>query len=110
MTAAPTPRRWPRAQKFVLSRTGLEVEASYRAHVQGSRAVEGRASYDAARAAWAGEHRLDPDDGLYLGEIRSGPASLADMVESLDACGKNHRDALSALDRLVQRGLVEALV
>lgn len=106
MTSPPMPRRWPRAQRFALSAAGSDAEASYRSGIVASRHEEGRASYDAARRAWATTFRLEPDDGLYLGEVRSGPVSVAEMVESLDSCGKTHRDALAALERLLDRGLV----
>ena len=106
MTSSPSPRRWPRTQKFALSAEGGEAEAHYRSCIVASREEAGRASYDAARLEWATTYRLQPDDALYLGEVRSGPISLADMVESLDSCGKTHRDALSALERLLERGFV----
>ena len=32
------------------------------------------------------------------------------MVESLDSCGKTHRDALAALERLLERGFVTPIL
>lgn len=104
-----TPRRWPRAQRFALSARGIEAEEKYRSCIVASRGEQGRVPYDAARAAWAEEHKLQPDDALYLGEVRSGPVSLAEMVESLDSCGKNHRDALAALERLLDLGFLTTI-
>ncbi len=109
MTVTESPRRWPRGQRFALSTTGAGCEAEYRTRIVASREEAGRASYDAARAAWALAYALQPDDGLYLGEVRSGPMTLGEMVESLESCGKTHRDALSALERLLDRGLITAV-
>ena len=103
------PRRWHPTQRFALSATGAECEAEYRSRIVASRDEVGRASYDAARTAWATAYSLQPDDGLYLGEVKSGPISLGEMVESLDSCGKTHRDALVALERLLDRGLITAV-
>jgi hypothetical protein len=107
--STPPTRRWPRAQRFTLSAEGSEAEEKYRSIIVASRQDEGRASYDAARMAWASEYRLQPDDALYLGEARSGPVTLAGMVESLDTCGKTHRDALAAVGRLLDCGFVTAI-
>jgi hypothetical protein len=107
MSAPPTGvRRLHRSQKFVLSAEGRDAEDSYRSGIRASRHEAGRASYDAARASWAASYGLQPDDALYLGEVREGTVTLADMVESLDSCGKTHRDALAALGRLLDRGLL----
>lgn len=103
----PSPkRRWPRSERFTLSAKGDEAETAYRSTIVASRAQEGRASYDAARAAWAASFRVEPDDGLYLGEIRSGPTSLERLVEALETCGKTRKEALAALERLFDAGLI----
>jgi hypothetical protein len=46
---------------------------------------------------------------VYLGELRSGSASLDEITDALSACGLNRADALGALGRLVDAGLVAAL-
>lgn len=102
----PPPMRWPRAQRFTLSTRGTEAEASYRELIVASRAHEGRASFDAARAAWAGTYSLQVDDGLYLAEVRPGPVNLTQIVAALETCGKTRTDALTAIGRLVDAGLV----
>lgn len=73
-----------------------------------SRSAEGRAAFDAARASWAAELRIQPDDGLYLSEIRGGAVTLGQLVEALDSCGKTRKDAIAAVERLVDAGLVDA--
>ena len=99
-------RRWPRSQRFGLTDKGRDAEASYRSSIVSSRTQEGRASFDAARSTWAESFRLLPDDGLYLGEVASGPINLEQIVEALEACGKTRRDALPALERLFDAGLI----
>jgi hypothetical protein len=60
----PPKLRWPRAHKFALSERGRAVEAEYRTDIVASRDSPGRASFDAARQAWAAKHGIQPDDGL----------------------------------------------
>jgi hypothetical protein len=102
----PSRRRWPRSQRFALTNTGRDAEASYRSSIVSSRTQEGRASFDAARSTWAESFRLLPDDGLYLGEVASGPTNLEQIVKALEACGKTRKDALTALERLFDAGLI----
>jgi hypothetical protein len=107
MLQDPSPRRrWPRSQLFSLSAKGTDAEARYRTTIIASRAQEGRASFDAARSAWAAAFRVQPDDGLYLGEARSGPIKLEQLVEALETCGKTRKDAVAALERLVDAELL----
>ena len=73
---------WPRGQKFALTPKGSEVEAAYRSSIAAARTEDGRRdSFDAARAGWASTHQLQPDDGLYLAEVRGGPANLKQIVD-----------------------------
>jgi hypothetical protein len=104
----PARRRWPRSQRFSLSETGTSAASSYLSTIIASRTAEGRASYDAARASWATEFRIQPDDGLYLAEIRTGPVTLGQLVDALETCGKTRKDAIAAVERLVDAGLVDA--
>ncbi len=103
---SPSKRRWPRSQRFTLSSKGDEAETKYRAVIVASRAQEGRSSFDAARTAWAESFRVQPDDGLYLGEARGGPIKLEQLVAALETCGKTRKDALAALERLLDAGLL----
>lgn len=108
MLTRETPRnRWARTDRFTLSIEGEEAEAAYRAAIVASREQPGRSAFDAARAEWARTFSLEPDDGVYLGELRGGPTKLTDLIEALDVCGKTRKDALEALGRLVDGGLVE---
>ena len=102
----PTPLPAPR--RFGLTDKGRDAEASYRSSIVSSRTQEGRASFDAARSTWAVSFRLLPDDGLYRGEVASGPINLEQIVKALEACGKTRQDALTALERLFDAGLISA--
>jgi hypothetical protein len=99
--------RFGRRQRFTLAARGRAAEASYRATIAESRTRPGRHSFDAARAAWATSLELHPDDGVYLGAIESSAgASLTELVDALLDCGFHQADALGALGRLVDAGLV----
>jgi hypothetical protein len=102
----PPKLRWPRSQRFLLSPKGGEAEASYRNMIVASRSTEGRASYDAARASWAGTYAVEADDGLYLQEIASKPSNLSQLTAALETCGKTRPDAINALGRLFDAGLI----
>jgi hypothetical protein len=106
----PPRMRWPRAQKFRLSSRGADAEASYREIIVAARAVEGRTSYDAARAAWAGSlPSVQPNDGSYLVELQSGPRTLHELALALDACGATREEVKAAIERLADAGMVEAI-
>lgn len=100
------PARWPRMQKFALSPRGLQAEAAYRDAIVASRSREGRESFDGARTAWAAQFALQPDDGLYLAEVRDRPVNLQQVVAALETCGKRRVDAVAAIERLVDAGFV----
>lgn len=104
----PKKRRWPRSQRFLLSPKGQEAEQLYRSVIVSARDTGGRASFDEARKSWADTHKVQPDDGLYLGEVSSGPKALEQLVAALDDCGKTKADAIDALERLCDAGLVQA--
>lgn len=111
MLSDPTPkRRWPRSERFILSPRGVDAEAQYRSSIVASRVDGGRAAFDTARALWAAAHGVQPDDGAYLTEVRSGPTTLAELVEALDTSGKSRTDALAALERLFDNGLISTAV
>ena len=105
----PRPLRWPRSQRFTLSSTGTEAESSYRSLIVASRAQAGRASFDAARAAWAGTYHLQADDGLYLAEVAAGGVNLSQIIAALETCGKTRTDAIAAMERLIDAGLIAPL-
>ncbi len=110
MSLLDRPRRvpWSRSHRFTISGRGSEAEAAYRDLIVASRSQEGRASFDSARADWAKSFNLHPDDGLYLAEVGAGPVRLHEIVEALESCGKNRKDAIAAMERLVELGLISA--
>ena len=48
-------------------------------------------------------------DGIVMAEIRPGRRSLADLARSLEACGTPAAQIRESVDRLVEKGLVDAL-
>jgi hypothetical protein len=100
---------WSRAQQFALSARGAELVTQYQEAIVASRKQEGRASFDAARAGWASAHQLQEDDGLYLSEFRQGPLNLKAVVDALADLEKRRPDAVSAVNRLVGKGLLSPL-
>ena len=105
----PSRMKWPRSQRFVLSHTGIAAEAAYLAAVVASRTQAGRASFDAARTSWAESFHIQPDDGIYLGEIRAGSNLLEEIVENLETCGKTRKDAMVAIERLIAQELISTM-
>ncbi|HET8725451.1 MAG TPA: hypothetical protein VFM53_14735 [Anaeromyxobacteraceae bacterium] len=101
-------RRWPRGQRFSLTSQGSEAEAAYRASVQDARAL-GRTALETAERRWAESLGLSPCDGVVLSELRPGRLSLADLGRALEACGTSSGEIRACVDRLVEKGLVEAL-
>jgi hypothetical protein len=77
--------------------------------VVAARAVPGRAAFDAACAEWAGSHGLYASDGLYLGELKAGPRTIAELIASLEACGATAAEVRTGVSRLAGRGLLEPL-
>ena len=101
-------KRWPRGQKFVLSERGVSAETSYRDAVQTARA-QGRSALDAAQRAWAEPLQVQVIDGVVLGELRGGKRSIADIARALEDCGTSVAEVKTAIDRLTDAGLVEAV-
>ncbi len=101
-------KRWPRGQKFVLSERGVAAESAYRDALQTARA-QGRSALDVAQRAWAEPLQLQPSDGVVLGELRGGKRSIADIARTLEDCGTSAAEVKTAIDRLTDAGLVEAV-
>jgi len=99
-------KRWPRGQKFVLSSAGTQAEIACREAVQAARAL-GRAALTAAQQAWAQPLRVEPSDGVVLGELRAGRKSIAEIARGLEDCGTSLAEVKAAMDRLSDAGLVE---
>lgn len=99
-------KRWPRGQKFVLSSSGTQAEVAYREAVHAARA-QGRAALLAAEQAWSAPLRVQPSDGVVLGELRAGRKSIAEIARGLEDCGTSTAEVKAAMDRLSDAGLVE---
>jgi hypothetical protein len=102
--------KWNRSQRFQLSPAGHEAGANYREVIVASRTESGRKSFDAARAEWAARLALDGSDGLYFGELQTGPKTIEEMSVSLDGCGPQRSDVRKAVERLVKLRMVELIV
>ena len=77
--------------------------------VSGRRAL-GRATLDAALAAWAAPFGVQPGDGLLLTELRGHRRGLNDLVAALESSGIEPAEVRSAVDRLVRAGLAEPVM
>ncbi len=49
---------------------------------------------------------LEPDDGVYLGELLPGAMNLSKIVAALMVCGQKRTDAMAALGRLLDAELI----
>ena len=99
-------RKWPRTQRFALSPKGTDAETSYRSTIVASRSTSGRGSYDDARKAWAASFNVEPDDGMFLGEVAQGRVRFGEIVEAVESSGKSAPDTRAALERLMDAGLI----
>lgn len=107
LDSPPERLRWPRTHKFNLSTKGREAETEYRERIAASRDHSGRASFDAARTAWATAWKLQSEDGLYLSEMVSGSATLPQLLTAMLDSGQTRKDVLDALARLDDAGMFE---
>lgn len=103
---SPPAKRWPRGQRFLLSSLGVVAEAAYRAAIQEVRAL-GRDALDLAQSRWAAPLGLEGLDGVVLSELRPGKRSLSELSQALEVCGTTPGQVREAVDRLVERGMVE---
>ncbi len=99
---------WKPRQRFHLAATGRAAAESYQAAVRAAQAsAEQRTELESAKQAWADGLRLRPMDGIVLDELVAGRTCLAEMKETLDACGLTLREARGAIDRLRAAQLIE---
>ena len=63
-----------------------------------------------ARTEWAARLKLEPNDGLYLGELLEAPRTIPEIAASLDGCGPQRSDVHAAVERLVQLRMMELVV
>jgi hypothetical protein len=101
---------WSRSQRFQLSPAGREAGLNYRQVIVASRAEAGRKSFDVARAEWAARLKLEPTDGLYLGELLEAPRTIPEIAASLDGCGPTPSDVRKAVERLVRLRMMELVL
>jgi hypothetical protein len=102
--------KWNRSQRFQLSPAGRDAGLNYRQVIVASRAEAGRKSFDVARTEWAARLKLEPTDGLYLGELLDAPRTIPEIADALDGCGPQHSDVRTAVERLVQVRMMELVV
>lgn len=96
-----------RVARFRLSTRGRSMEAAYRSQVDVTRGPTRRTAFESARSEWASSHGLEPDDGVYLVELREGSLTLNELGEQLAVCGQKREMISTVLLRLVSHGLVE---
>lgn len=101
-------KRWPRGQKFQISPSGAAAEAAYRAAVLGARS-SGRATLDAALAAWAAPRSVAPADGVILSELAGKRLGVAELCDALDGAGIAPEEVRAGIARLVAAGIIEAV-
>lgn len=99
--------RWPRSQKFQLTALGTEAEQGYQAAIRESQERGGRAAFEEATAAWAKGLGVQPNDGVFLVELKSGPKGFNALLEGLEGTGAIKSELRSAMDRLIAAKLAE---
>jgi hypothetical protein len=77
----------------------------YREAIAAARA-QGRTALEAAQRAWAEPLRVEPADGVVLGELRGGKKSIADVARALEDCGVTQPEVKAAIDRLTDAALI----
>jgi hypothetical protein len=98
--------KWPRFFRFALTERGREAERAYREEIVASRAQVGRASFDDTRASWAKRFAIEPDDGLFLCELRESAKTRAELAAAVIQCDRSADDVKAALERMWDVGLV----
>lgn len=101
---------WKPRQRFLLTALGHAAAASYQSTVHAAQqSASQRTELDRAKQEWADGLKLRTMDGIVLDELVAGRSSLAEMKETLDACGLTLREARGAIDRLRAAQLVEPM-
>jgi len=99
---------WKPRQRFRISSLGQAAAQSYQSAVQAAQqSASQRTELDRAKQGWADGLKLRPMDGIVLDELVAGRTSLAEMKETLDACGLSLREARGAIDRLRAAQLID---
>ena len=101
---------WKPRQRFQVTALGRVAAQTYQNAVHTAQQSDSpRTALDQAKQDWADGHKLRTPDGIVLDELVAGHTCLADMHETLDACGLTLRDARGAIDRLRAAQLIEPL-
>lgn len=99
---------WKPRQRFRLTSLGHGAAERYHAAVGAAQqSASPRSELERAKQAWADELKLRPMDGIVLDELVADRTCIADMQDTLEACGLTLREARGALDRLRAAQMVE---
>jgi hypothetical protein len=99
---------WKPRQHFHLTSLGHAAANSYESMVRAAQqSASQRTELDRVKQEWADGLKLRPMDGIVLDELVSGRTCLADMKDTLEACGITLREARGAIDRMRAAQLVE---
>jgi hypothetical protein len=99
---------WKPRQRFLLASLGRAAAESYESAVRtAQQSASPRTELDRAKQSWAEGLKLRPMDGIVLEELVAGRVCLADMKDTLEACGLTLREARGAIDRLRAAQLIE---
>lgn len=99
---------WKPRQRFLVTSLGRAAVESYQNAVSAAQHSESpRTELDRVKQEWADGLKLRPPDGIVLEELTAGRSCLAEMKETLEACGLTLREARGALDRLRAARLAE---
>jgi hypothetical protein len=99
---------WKPRQRFQISTLGQAAVERYHSTIHAAQqSASQRTELDRAKQEWADDLKLRPMDGIVLDELVAGRTCLAEMRETLDACGLTLREARGAIDRLRAAQLIE---
>ena len=85
---------WKPRQRFQLSALGAAAAGSYQSTVLAAqRSASQRTELDRAKQEWADGLKRRPMDGIVLDELVAGRTCLAEMKQTLEACGLTLREA-----------------
>jgi hypothetical protein len=101
---------WKPRQRFQVTSLGHDAASSYNAAMRGAQNVpDARGALERAKQEWAERYRVKPVDGILLEDMAGGRTCLAELQETLEACGLTLRDARGTLDRLRAADLIQPL-
>src|SRR5262245_31900637 len=99
---------WKPRQRLLLASLGRGAAGNYEPALRSAQlSASPRTELDRAKQSWADGLKLRPMDGIVLEELVAGRVCLAEMKETLEACGLTLREARGAIDRLRAAQLIE---